>query len=328
MCSSSSISHFAAKRIRVSCARTTLAELGLGQEQEVVGAAPPDAERRDHPCLRASAAAPRTTRRPRDVVREHPLQEVVRVRARARATYARGRRAARCVTIAIATSLGSVFRSRGGAEGRATPGYDPARLPPGQYLTEKWPVLHAGRSRARRPRDVGLPRLRRGRGRARAVAGTQLQALPRTEITAGHPLRHALEPLRRDVRGRPLARAREARAAEADGALRRRARRAGLHVELPLAALEDDDALIADEADGEPLTPDHGWPLRLVVPGKYFWKSAKWLRGLELRATTGRASGSATATTTTPTPGKSSATASECRSDRLGSRDRARRRRR
>ena len=48
---------------------------------------------------------------------------------------------------------------------------------------------------------------------------------------------------------------------------------------MPLSSLEDDDALLATHADGEPLTPDHGWPLRLVVPGKYFWKSAKWLRG-------------------------------------------------
>ena len=50
-------------------------------------------------------------------------------------------------------------------------------------------------------------------------------------------------------------------------------------------ALEDEHALIAYEADGEPLTPDHGWPLRLVVPSRYFWKSAKWLRALELRTT-------------------------------------------
>ena len=48
---------------------------------------------------------------------------------------------------------------------------------------------------------------------------------------------------------------------------------------MPLEFLEDDDALLVTHADGEPLTPDHGWPLRLVVPGKYFWKSAKWLRG-------------------------------------------------
>ena len=59
----------------------------------------------------------------------------------------------------------------------------------------------------------------------------------------------------------------------------------GFTSNVPLAALEDDNALIAWEADGEPLTPDHGWPLRLVVPSRYFWKSAKWLRGLELRST-------------------------------------------
>jgi DMSO/TMAO reductase YedYZ molybdopterin-dependent catalytic subunit len=51
---------------------------------------------------------------------------------------------------------------------------------------------------------------------------------------------------------------------------------------VPLSAVEDDKALIAYEADGRPLTPEHGWPLRLVVPNRYFWKSAKWLRGLEL----------------------------------------------
>ena len=59
----------------------------------------------------------------------------------------------------------------------------------------------------------------------------------------------------------------------------------GFTSNVPLEALEADDALVAYEADGEPLTPDHGWPLRLVVPSRYFWKSAKWLRGLELRTT-------------------------------------------
>jgi DMSO/TMAO reductase YedYZ molybdopterin-dependent catalytic subunit len=51
---------------------------------------------------------------------------------------------------------------------------------------------------------------------------------------------------------------------------------------VPLTALEDPEALLAYEADGEPLTPEHGWPLRLVIPKRYFWKSAKWLRGIEL----------------------------------------------
>ena len=58
---------------------------------------------------------------------------------------------------------------------------------------------------------------------------------------------------------------------------------AGFTANVPLSALETDGALLATHADGEPLTPEHGWPLRLIVPGWYFWKSAKWLRGLELR---------------------------------------------
>ncbi len=59
----------------------------------------------------------------------------------------------------------------------------------------------------------------------------------------------------------------------------------GFTSNLPLEAIEDESSLIAYEANGEPLTPDHGWPLRLMVPSRYFWKSAKWLRGLELRST-------------------------------------------
>jgi DMSO/TMAO reductase YedYZ molybdopterin-dependent catalytic subunit len=59
----------------------------------------------------------------------------------------------------------------------------------------------------------------------------------------------------------------------------------GFTANMPIDAIEDENALIAYEADGEPLTTDHGWPVRLVVPSRYFWKSAKWLRGLELRST-------------------------------------------
>ena len=53
---------------------------------------------------------------------------------------------------------------------------------------------------------------------------------------------------------------------------------------VPIASLADGDALLATHADGEPLTEEHGYPLRLIVPGKYFWKSAKWLKGIELSA--------------------------------------------
>jgi DMSO/TMAO reductase YedYZ molybdopterin-dependent catalytic subunit len=57
---------------------------------------------------------------------------------------------------------------------------------------------------------------------------------------------------------------------------------AGFTANVPLSYLEDEHALLATHGDGEVLAPEHGYPLRLVVPGKYFWKSAKWLRGIEL----------------------------------------------
>jgi DMSO/TMAO reductase YedYZ molybdopterin-dependent catalytic subunit len=53
---------------------------------------------------------------------------------------------------------------------------------------------------------------------------------------------------------------------------------------MPLEAVMDDDALLAYRYDGRELDPEHGRPLRLLVPSLYFWKSAKWLRGLEVSA--------------------------------------------
>jgi DMSO/TMAO reductase YedYZ molybdopterin-dependent catalytic subunit len=59
----------------------------------------------------------------------------------------------------------------------------------------------------------------------------------------------------------------------------------GFTTNLPLEEIANDDVLLADTHDGAPLTPEHGWPLRLVVPRRYFWKSAKWIRSIELDAT-------------------------------------------
>jgi DMSO/TMAO reductase YedYZ molybdopterin-dependent catalytic subunit len=178
-----------------------------------------------------------------------------------------------------------VFRSK--AEKKvADAGFDPARLPPGQYLTEKWPVLHAG----------GVPRYDddlstwdfRVFGAVEneiTLSHDELEALPQARITtdihcvtrwsrfdAGFGGVHWRE-LAAIVKPLPEARFVVAHAEQ------------GFTSNVPLEALEDDNALVAWEADGEPLTPEHGWPLRLVVPSRYFWKSAKWLRGLELRST-------------------------------------------
>ena len=173
-----------------------------------------------------------------------------------------------------------LFRSK--AERQvAEAGYDPARLPPGQYLTKKWPVLHAG----------SVPRVDLATWDL-AVTGEveqplrltceELRALPSTEVTLDiHCVTrwsrfdttfrgvHWSE-LAKLCRPKPSARFVVAHAEQ------------GFTSNVPLDFLEDEHALLAWEADGEPLTPDHGWPLRLVVPRKYFWKSAKWLRGLEL----------------------------------------------
>ncbi len=56
----------------------------------------------------------------------------------------------------------------------------------------------------------------------------------------------------------------------------------GYTANMPLAAVMDADALLAYRYDGRDLDPEHGRPLRLLVPSLYFWKSAKWLRGLEV----------------------------------------------
>ncbi len=55
----------------------------------------------------------------------------------------------------------------------------------------------------------------------------------------------------------------------------------GFTANVPLSDLDRDDVLFATHHDGQPLTPEHGYPLRLIVPHLYAWKSVKWVRGLE-----------------------------------------------
>ena len=176
-----------------------------------------------------------------------------------------------------------LFRSK--AEKKvAEAGYDPRRLPPGQYLTEKWPVLHAG----------GVPetdlatwdlRIFGEVGREVRLSWDELLALPASEnVQDIHCVTRwsRFDTSFRGVHWRELA-----KLAEPSAAARFVVAHAeqGFTANVPIASLEDANAVLAYEADGEPLTLEHGWPLRLVIPGKYFWKSAKWLRGIELRST-------------------------------------------
>jgi DMSO/TMAO reductase YedYZ molybdopterin-dependent catalytic subunit len=175
-----------------------------------------------------------------------------------------------------------LFRSKAEDKVREA-GYDPARLPPGQYFTAKWPVLHAGEV----PNvDIATWTLELTGEVEHPVTLSyeQLRDLPATEITTDiHCVTrwsrfdaqfkgvHWLE-LAKLCRPKPSAHFVIAHAEH------------GFTSNVPLEALEDENALIVYEADGEPLTPDHGYPVRLFIPTKYFWKSAKWLRGIELSA--------------------------------------------
>jgi DMSO/TMAO reductase YedYZ molybdopterin-dependent catalytic subunit len=173
-----------------------------------------------------------------------------------------------------------VFRSR--AERKVEEaGYDPARLPAGQYLTEKWPVLHAGSI----PKtDLATWDFTVSGEVEQPVRLTweELTALPATEIKLD--IHCVTRWSRFDTRFKGVHWRDLAALASPKPSARFVVAQAeqGFTANVPLAAIEDENALIAYEADGEPLTPEHGWPLRLVVPSKYFWKSAKWLRGLEL----------------------------------------------
>jgi DMSO/TMAO reductase YedYZ molybdopterin-dependent catalytic subunit len=59
----------------------------------------------------------------------------------------------------------------------------------------------------------------------------------------------------------------------------------GYTTNLPIESMMDDDVLLAYKYAGQPLEPEHGWPVRTLVPKRYFWKSAKFLRGLEFSST-------------------------------------------
>jgi len=158
------------------------------------------------------------------------------------------------------------------------------RVPPGQSRTRKWPVLHAGSAPAidRHTWHLEIFGLVE---RPLRLTWPEFRTLPRIKVFAdfhcvtqwsrlgnlweGVSARHLME-----LAGvRP-----EARFVIPGGS------DDGWTTNLPLEDLLADDVLLADTHDGEPLDPDHGGPVRLMVPRLYAWKSAKWLKSLELVA--------------------------------------------
>ena len=157
-------------------------------------------------------------------------------------------------------------------------GLDPARLPPGQYFTDRFPVLHAGVV----PEvdlatwDFTIDGLGVG---AVTLSFAEILDLPSTRVTAdihcvtkwskfdtewdGVAVTEVL-----NLIGVPAAATHVLVNAEH-----------GFTANLPIEDFSREGNLFAYNYGGEPLEPDHGWPLRLVVPHLYFWKSVKWTRG-------------------------------------------------
>lgn len=157
------------------------------------------------------------------------------------------------------------------------------RLPPGQSLTLKWPVLHYGSvphfdaekwdfhvwGLVEQPVRLTwtefnqLPRIHsrsdfhcvtrwsRFDNEWDGVAFPEIVRMAKPKAEATHVLIHAEQ---------------------------------GFTANVPLGDLDRDDVLLATHHDGQPLKPDHGHPLRLIVPRLYAWKSVKWVRGLEFLA--------------------------------------------
>ncbi len=161
-----------------------------------------------------------------------------------------------------------------------SPSLDAGRLPPGQRLVNRMPVLHYGPV----PR-VNLERWElRLFGRVeeeRAWTYPALRNLPARTFTCDIHCVTGWSMLDTTWEGIPV------HDLLADVRLGPEATFALVHAEngfttnLPLEVLTARDTFLAWGYEGQDLPPEHGWPLRLVVPSRYFWKSAKWVTGIE-----------------------------------------------
>ncbi|WP_103335584.1 sulfite oxidase-like oxidoreductase [Amycolatopsis sp. CA-126428] len=165
-----------------------------------------------------------------------------------------------------------------GFQGRARSGNP--RLPPGQYLAEDFPVLSAGPT-PRVPTETWEFTVTTETGEKHAWNWAELMALPGEKPTVDIHCVTQWSKLDTRWRGVSIDTLVGGLDTEADYVMVHAY--GGYTTNLPLADLLDGQAWIAYEYGGKPLTPEHGGPARLLVPHLYFWKSAKWVRGLELK---------------------------------------------
>ncbi|MEZ5259481.1 MAG: sulfite oxidase-like oxidoreductase [Ilumatobacteraceae bacterium] len=160
-------------------------------------------------------------------------------------------------------------------------GLDPARLPPGQYLTERFPVLHVGDVPEYEPGqwDLTITGLVE---RPFTLTLDELRELP--SITPTFDIHCVTKWSKFDttwtgVRVRDLF---ERAGVSPDATHVMEHAEFGYTTNVPLADITTDDSIVAYAFEGEAIEPIHGGPVRIVIPHLYFWKSAKWVRSLEL----------------------------------------------
>lgn len=153
------------------------------------------------------------------------------------------------------------------------------RLPPGQKLTDGWPVLHYG----------GVPAIDLATWKFSVVGlvedeahftWDEFTALPQTTLRSDiHCVTHWSK-FDNDWTGVTFTDLAERLKVKPEAKHVMLHSYGGYTTNISLAELMDDGVLFAYQHNGQPLEKEHGWPLRLVVPKLYFWKSAKWVRGM------------------------------------------------
>lgn len=159
---------------------------------------------------------------------------------------------------------------------------DPARIPPGQTLAagDRWPLLHFGPVPAIDLDSWDLRVFGEVEEDLR-FSHAEMRALPARDVTADIHCVTGWSRLGDTWTGIPIQEVlRRARPRESVTHVMAHCEY-GYATSVPLEVLDDEDVLLCYGWNGQDLSLEHGWPLRLLVPKKYFWKSAKWLRGLE-----------------------------------------------
>ncbi|HJM88093.1 MAG TPA: sulfite oxidase-like oxidoreductase [Dehalococcoidia bacterium] len=157
------------------------------------------------------------------------------------------------------------------------------RLPPGQRLTDGWPILHYGAI----PRvDLDTWQFNIGGlvDQEVSLSWEQFMALPQVDVRTDIHCVTTWSKYDNDWVGVRFSDVMELVGVKPEAKHVMFHSYGGYTTNVPLAELMSDDILFVHTHNGEPLTPEHGWPLRGMIPQLYFWKSAKWVRGIEFMA--------------------------------------------